>query len=252
MLRHVGCQSKPTISTTTVSFFFLTSFDPAECLFFSALESLFVCLGITTEHARNTATSFMHMLVAVENTSAAGSGCYEVFFAPEDDFCGLSDDDDSLSKLSDDDLPELVNSPTALTASSNTLIASASPALLPSFPGPANSTAGARASTVAPSAPPAVAFTGTARALLVSPVAPVVAPVSARNTTSVLAAGVTASTAALYAVPFVWPVNAPLNAVSPPVHLITPIYGYHVPAASAAGPFYAITRGRDIGIFAGW
>ena len=197
----------------------------------------------------------MRMLVAVENTSTAapaGSGRYEVFFAPEDDFCKLSDDDDSLSKLSDDDLPELVNSPTASTASSNTLIASASPALLPSFPGPANSTAGARASTVAPSAPPAVAFAGTARALLVSPVAPVVAPVSARNTTSVLAAGVTASTAALYAVPFVRPANAPLNAVSPPVHLITPIYGYHVPAASAAGPFYAITRGRDIGIFAGW
>ena len=58
--------------------------------------------------------------------------------------------------------------------------------------------------------------------------------------------------AALYAVPFIWPANAPLNAVSLPVHLITPIYGYHVPAANAAGPFYAITHSHDIGIFAGW
>ena len=111
---------------------------------------------------------------------------------------------------------------------------------------------GARASTVALSAPPTVALAGTARALLVSPVAPIVAPVSTSNTTSVLAAGVTALMAALYVVPFVQPANSPLNAVSPPVHLIMPIYCYHVPAASAAGPFYAITHGHNIGIFVGW
>lgn len=238
--------------------------------FFSALANLFARLGITTEHARTTATSFMRMLVAVENTSAApgGNSRYEFFFAPEDDLCGLSDDGDSFSKLSEDDLPELVNSPTAATAvastgnayrsspastaSSNTLVASASPAVVPSFPAHANTTVAAVASTVAPNAPPAVALAGTPTALLVSPGAPVVAPASASNTTPVLAVGVTTSTAALYAVPFVRPPNAPLNAIPPPPHLITPIYGYHVPAANTAGPFYAVTRGRDIGIFAGW
>ena len=238
--------------------------------FSSALENLFACLGIRTEHACTTATSFMCMLVTVENTSAAspgGSGRYEVFFAPEDDLCGLSDDGD-FSKLSEDDFPELVNPPTATTAvassgntyssspastaSSNTLIASPSPALIPSFPARANSTVAAVASTVAPSTPPAVALAGTPMVLPVSPGASVVAPVFASNTTAVLAAGVTASAAALYAVPFVPPPNTPLNAIPPPAHLVTPIYGYHVPAANATGLFYAVTRGCDVGIFAGW
>ncbi|KIJ90894.1 hypothetical protein K443DRAFT_14855 [Laccaria amethystina LaAM-08-1] len=66
------------------------------------LEDLFARMGITNEHARTTATSFI--------------GRYEVFFAPEDDFCGLSDDGDSSFKFLEDELPDLVNSPTATTA----------------------------------------------------------------------------------------------------------------------------------------
>jgi len=48
------------------------------------------------------------------------------------------------------------------------------------------------------------------------------------------------------------PVNTPANAVLPPVHLIALPYGYHVPAANAEGPFYVVTRGRNIGVFNGW
>jgi len=262
-------QSKPTGVTTPVSF--RCDAFPFSWTFLSALEDLFARMGITTEHARTTATSFMWMLVAVENTSATapgGSGRYEVFFAPEDDFCGLSDDGDSSFKFLEDESPDLVNSPAAttavastgdlyssplaLTSSSNTLIASSSPALLPSSLPPANTMVAVVAYTGSSAAPPAVALAGTTTALPATPVAPVVAPALPSNTTTVTPVRVTASTAALYALPFVQPANAPLNAIPPPTHLITPIYGYHVPAPNASGPFYTVTRGRDIGIFASW
>ncbi|EDR04408.1 uncharacterized protein LACBIDRAFT_304671 [Laccaria bicolor S238N-H82] len=232
-----------------------------------ALEELFARLGISTEHACTTATSFMCMLVAVENTSTSSPGQnsrYEVFFTPEDDFCGLSEDDlcgisengDSSSSLVDSHATTMVvvstgnpySSPMALTASSNTMVASTGPAFVPSSLAPASPMMAVVASTVAPAAPPAVGLAGTTTALPATPLTP--APVS--NNTLVMAVGVTALTAALYALPFIRPPNAPLNAIPPPSHLITPTYGYHVPAANAAAPFYTITCGRDIGIFAGW
>ena len=200
----------------------------------------------------------MRMLVAVENTSTAapgGSGHYEVFFAPEDDFCGLSDDGDSSFKFLEDESPDLVNSPAATTAVASTGDLYGSPLALTasssSIP-PANTMVAVVASTGSSAAPPAAALAGTTRALPATPVAPVVAPALSSDTISVVPVGVTASTAALYALPFVLPANAPLNAISPPTHLITPIYGYHVPAPNSTGPFYTVTRGRDIGIFAGW
>lgn len=48
------------------------------------------------------------------------------------------------------------------------------------------------------------------------------------------------------------PVNAPANATLPPAHLLALPYGYHVPAANAEGPFYVVTRGRNVGVFNGW
>ncbi|EDR11625.1 uncharacterized protein LACBIDRAFT_314031 [Laccaria bicolor S238N-H82] len=40
--------------------------------------------------------------------------------------------------------------------------------------------------------------------------------------------------------------------VAAPTLTTAPAVNYHLPAAGAAGPFYCITRGRDIGVFAGW
>ena len=48
------------------------------------------------------------------------------------------------------------------------------------------------------------------------------------------------------------PLNAPSNAVLPPPHLVDAVYGYHIPGTTDSGPFYVITRGRNIGIFSGW
>ena len=66
--------------------------------------------------------------------------------------------------------------------------------------------------------------------------------------------GAVVTAAAVPAVPLynTLPVNAPANAILPPVHLFAVPFGYHVPAANAEGPFYVITRGRNIGVFNGW
>ena len=177
-------------------------------------------------------------------------------FGPEDDLCGSSEDGDSSSSLVDSNGTTMAvastgnpyGSPMAFTATSNTVVASTGPALVPPSLPSASPMISVVASTAAPTTPPAVGLTGTTTALPASPGV----PASVSNTTSVTAVGVTTSTAALYALPFIRPANAPLNAIPPPPHLITPIYGYHVPAPNSAGPFYTITRGRDIGIFAGW
>lgn len=66
--------------------------------------------------------------------------------------------------------------------------------------------------------------------------------------------GAVVTAAAVPAVPLynTLPVNAPANAILPPVHLFAVPFGYHVPAANAEGPFYVITHGRNIGVFNGW
>jgi hypothetical protein len=74
------------------------------------------------------------------------------------------------------------------------------------------------------------------------------------GTMPAVAAPVAAPTTVIPALPLygILPVNAPANAVLPPAHLLALPYGYHVPAANAEGPFYVVTRGRDIGVFNGW
>ena len=62
----------------------------------------------------------------------------------------------------------------------------------------------------------------------------------------------TISLPALYTPGYVLPSNKPANAILPPASLITPIFGYHIPAPNAGGPFFCVSRGRDIGIFCGW
>ncbi|KIJ89449.1 hypothetical protein K443DRAFT_16110 [Laccaria amethystina LaAM-08-1] len=74
---------------------------------------------------------------------------------------------------------------------------------------------------------------------------PVVGPAPTVVNTAVSPVGAAPLYAAL-------PPNAPSNAVLPPTHLIRVPHGYHVPAANADGPFYVVTRGRNLGIFGGW
>ena len=57
---------------------------------------------------------------------------------------------------------------------------------------------------------------------------------------------------ALYTPGYVLPSNKPANAILPPASLITPIFGYHIPAPNTGGPFFCVSHGRDIGIFCGW
>lgn len=40
--------------------------------------------------------------------------------------------------------------------------------------------------------------------------------------------------------------------VAAPTSTTSPAVNYHLPAAGAAGPYYCVTRGRDIGVYAGW
>ena len=69
-----------------------------------------------------------------------------------------------------------------------------------------------------------------------------------------LVAATVAPTAPPVAVPLyaALPPNAPSNAILPPTHLMMAPRGYHIPAANADGPFYVVTRGRNLGIFSGW
>ena len=56
----------------------------------------------------------------------------------------------------------------------------------------------------------------------------------------------------LYTPGYVLPSNKPDNAILLPASLITPIFGYHIPAPNTGGPFFCVSRGQDIGIFCGW
>ena len=40
--------------------------------------------------------------------------------------------------------------------------------------------------------------------------------------------------------------------VAAPASTTAPAIAYHLPAAGAPGPYYCVTRGRDIGVFSGW
>ena len=82
--------------------------------------------------------------------------------------------------------------------------------------------------------------------------APVVVPgAGAAVVTLATAAPIVAPQATLAgAAPVVASPIAGTPAVAAPTS--TTVVNYHLPAAGAAGPYYCVTRGRDIGVYAGW
>lgn len=78
-------------------------------------------------------------------------------------------------------------------------------------------------------------------------------PASTASTPSpVLAAPVTPSRQSVSATPVPLP---PTISAPPPIMRVTPVdasFDYHVPLEDEEGPFYIVTRGTDVGVFAGW
>ncbi|KIJ91086.1 hypothetical protein K443DRAFT_135564 [Laccaria amethystina LaAM-08-1] len=83
--------------------------------------------------------------------------------------------------------------------------------------------------------------------------APIATGAAAAPATSVLAPNVTLTTArpTLVAPVVATPIVGTPTAVAP-TSTTAPVVNYHLPAAGATGPYYCITRGRDIGVYAGW
>jgi len=97
---------------------------------------------------------------------------------------------------------------------------------------------------------PQVTVTNSPAAMVIPP--PVVTTSIAVAPNAVGPAAIAIGLPALYIPGYALPSNRPDNAILPPANLITPIYGYHTPSPNSGGPFFCVSRGRDIGIFCGW
>ena len=114
------------------------------------------------------------------------------------------------------------------------------------------------------SAPTSTANAATAPVATPAAATPLVAPIAPLAAATPVLAPVVTMTTALPTLttntgtapnPVATVVSMPVVAtptVATPTSTTAPAVTYHLPAAGAPGPYYCVTRGRDIGVYAGW
>ena len=215
------------------------------------IEEGFRSLGLTP----GTASAILQALINIStnnaNTTAAPQTSVENF-----DIISLSETHGQETALSESD--DASDAPDCIPSEAPTTTA-ASPLLTPAATGApicikdAVSTSTARGvltPVVNPAdvqpivAPPVVTTTAApaADALVAVPAAhsPVAVPTAAATFTTPAVAAVIATP--IFATPI----------VATPTSTTAPVVTYHLPVAGTPGPYYCVTRRRDIGVFAGW